>query len=89
MASMIIDEQELLRSLGDLGMDSETIQQFIQSIRLKQWKNGKRILTSHRSKLLSDVHETQDKLYNMDFLIRKLKTNDALYDKGDAEGVNL
>ncbi len=84
-----IDEQELFRSLNDLGMDSETIRQFMQSIRLNQWENGKRILSSYRSKLLTNVHETQDKLYNMDFLIRKLKTNKALYDKGDAEGVNL
>lgn len=58
MINTSIEEQKLLRSLNDLGMDSETINQFIQSIKLNQWDNGKRILAYHRSKLLSDVHDT-------------------------------
>ena len=87
MICAIADKQELIHALGDLGMEPKLIDQFIQSIRLRQWDNGKRILASHRSKLLSDVHESQDKLYCMDFLIRGLKSNEALCDKG--EGVTL
>lgn len=77
MISTIVNEQELLRALEDLGMEPKTIEQFVQCVRLKQWDIGKRLLLSHRSKLLSDVHETQDKLYSMDFIIRKLKSNKA------------
>lgn len=72
MNSPIVDEQEILLTLEESGMEPEMIEQFFKNFRFGQSDNGKRILSSHRSKLLSDVHEKQDKLYCMDFLIRKL-----------------
>lgn len=81
MINSIVDEQELLNALDDLGMEHNMIEQFMKNFHSSQWDNSKKILLSHRSKLLSDVHKTQDKLYCMDFLIRKLKTSRSLYDK--------
>ncbi|MEK3988547.1 MULTISPECIES: hypothetical protein [Robertmurraya] len=78
MNSPIVDEQEILLAFEELGMEPEMIEQFIESFRLGQRDKGRRILTSYRFKLLSDVHAKQDKLYCMDFLIRKLKSNKAL-----------
>ena len=75
MDSTIVDEHEMLRALEDSGMEPEMIEQLMASLRSGLWVKGKRILLSHRSKLLADVHEKQDKLYCMDFLIRKLKSN--------------
>lgn len=78
MDETTVDEQKMACALADLGMDPEMVEQFIQCFHLRQWERGKRILASHRSKLLSDVHEQQDKLYSIDFLIRKLKSSIAL-----------
>ncbi|WP_100489215.1 hypothetical protein [Sporolactobacillus pectinivorans] len=78
MNSPIVDEQEILLALEESGMESEMIEQFMESFRSGQTDKEKWILLSHRSKLLSDVHAKQDKLYCMDFLIRKLKSNKGL-----------
>lgn len=74
MEGTVDDEQEMLHALEYSGMEPEMIEQFMQSFRLKRWDNGRRILASHRSKLLSDVHERQDMLFCMDLMIRKLRT---------------
>jgi hypothetical protein len=75
--SPIVDEQEILLALEESGMEPEMIEQFTESFRSGQRDKGKRILSSHRSKLLSEGHSKQDKLYCMDFLIRKLRSNKA------------
>ena len=78
MSEAMIDERETASALADLGMEPEMVDQFMRCFHLRQWEKGRRILASHRSKLLSDVHDRQDKLYSIDFLIRKLKSSIAL-----------
>ena len=75
MNNPIGNEQEIQSALEDSGMEPETINQLLESLRLGQKEKVKRILASHRSKLLSDVHAKQDKLYCMDFISRKLKSD--------------
>ena len=74
MNHSIEDEQELQAALSDAGMEEETAQRLIESLRLGEKEKAKKILAAHRSKLLSDVHEKQDKLYCMDFIGKKLKS---------------
>ena len=66
------DEQELLCILKNLEMEQDMIDKFLDNIRSGRCDNGKKILKSYRSKLLTDVHLGQDKLYQIDFLIRNL-----------------
>ncbi len=74
----IVDEQELLRALQTAGMNAKVMEQFMERFRSVQSDKGKQILLSYRSNLLSDVHAEQNKLYVLDFIIRKLKSNKDL-----------
>lgn len=73
MSYSIAAEREMLLALKNSGMESEMIEQFLESLRSGRTDKGKRILSSHRSRLLSDVHAKQEELYCMDFLCRKLR----------------
>ena len=72
-----INEHEIVSALKGVGMEAEMTEQFVESFRLGQKDKVKQILLSYRAKLLSDVHERQDKLYCVDFLIRELITNQS------------
>ena len=75
MNQSIDNEQGIQNALKDTDMEPETINQLMKRLRLGQKDKVKQILASHRSKLLSEVHAKQDKLYCMDFISRKLKLN--------------
>lgn len=66
-------KQETVKALQDAGMDDVYIEQFLKAASDKQWEKAKYILATHRSHLLSQVHEGQDKIYCLDFITRKLK----------------
>jgi hypothetical protein len=66
-------KQETVMALQDAGMDDAHIEQFLKAAGDKQWDKAKYILAAHRSRLLSQVHEGQDKIYCLDFITRKLK----------------
>ena len=65
----------LIRNLTDAGLCEEEIEQFLrcksQNKRVAQIK----ILTEYRGKLLSTVQDGQEKLYCLDYLIRKLRAD--------------
>lgn len=67
-------KQETVKALQDAGMDDIYIEQFLKAASDKQWEKAKHILTLHRSRLLSQIHEGQDKIYCLDFITRKLKS---------------
>lgn len=75
MGNPTSDDRAMLTALTDMGMEPMKIQQFMDSFRLGQSDKCKRLLSSHRSKLLSDVHVKQDKLFCMDVFIRTLNLN--------------
>ena len=85
MNDSIAGEKEIRIALKDVGMEAEMMEQFIECFRLGQMDKSKRILSSHRSKLLSDVHAKREKLYCMDFICRKLKQGETLDCKDNAE----
>lgn len=68
------EKERLIQNLTDAGLCAEEIEQFLcchdQNKRTAQLK----ILTKYRGKLLGTVQDGQEKLYCLDYLIRKLKT---------------
>lgn len=69
------EKERLIQNLTDAGLCTEEIERFLcchdQNKRVAQLK----ILTEYRGKLLGTVQEGQEKLYCLDYLIRKLKTD--------------
>lgn len=71
----IDDDRSLEQNLRDTGMEPGIIEEFLEYHHAKQRVAEKQILLEHRSRLLTNVHDSQVKLYRMDFLMRKLKAN--------------
>lgn len=69
-----LDKEALRQNLADAGLCAEEIECFLccstQNKRAAQLK----ILTEYRGRLLSTVQAEQEKLYCLDYLIRKLRT---------------
>lgn len=69
------EKERLFRNLTDAGLCTEEIERFLcfrdQNKRVAQLN----ILTEYRGKLLGTVQDGQEKLYCLDYLIRKLKTD--------------
>lgn len=69
------EKDSLIRNLADAGLCEEEIEQFLcchsQGKKTAQLK----LLTEYRGKLLDTVQAGQEKLYCLDYLIRKLKTD--------------
>jgi hypothetical protein len=64
---------DLLTNLQDAGLSTEMQEPFLKSIQDGQVDQSKNILNTHRSRLLTEIHAEQDKLYCTDVLLRKLK----------------
>lgn len=68
------EKERLIQNLTDAGLCPEEIERFLcchdQNKQVAQLK----ILTQYRGKLLGMVRDGQEKLYCLDYLIRKLKT---------------
>ena len=74
MSSPVADEQKMRIALHDSEMEPETIDIFIESIRLGRLDSAELILSSHRSQILNEVYDRQNQLYCMDYIIRKIKS---------------
>lgn len=70
-------DDELIRNLQDAGMSANGIQDFMKCYSGGQPQEWMRILNKQRSTLLTDVHVGQEKLYCLDYLIRKLKSQES------------
>ena len=71
--SVDFEEKELIDALTDSGMDTESIEEFVNYFRLNQTEYEKRMLFSLRAMIVNDLHEDQEKLYRLDYLINLLK----------------
>lgn len=67
-----IDEQELRNALKELPDDAEVINEIIVAWKAGQIETAKSRLLSLRSSTLSDVHEKQNALCCIDYVLRKL-----------------
>lgn len=75
MGDKTSETERLIQNMTDAGLCTEEIERFLcchdQNKRAAQLK----ILTQYRGKLLGTVQDGQEKLYCLDYLIRKLKTD--------------
>lgn len=73
MEDIRINAENLMQNLIDAGCDKELV---TQCMKLSDEASHKKILIllkHHRNTLLSDIHDKQDKLYCLDYLIHQLK----------------
>lgn len=68
-----ISDQEILAALKDSDIDSELSEEILKHIHLKKWDRVTQMILSQRAKVVSDVHEKQNTLYCIDFLLQKIK----------------
>lgn len=67
------NQQEMITTLMDTGMEEEKINEFIKSIDNGYKAKSRMILNDQRKVLLLDLHSQEDKLYCLDYLMNKLK----------------
>lgn len=72
IVNTIVSEEDLQHALEDSGLSMEYVQPVKESLELKQWERGRRILLTHRTAVLSKIHKEQDKLYCTDYLLNLL-----------------
>jgi len=75
MNEMTEEEKEIFCALKDSGMCQDMLEETMNHFRSKEKVKLNQILISHRSKLLTDIHVEQNRLYCLDFLIRKFKSS--------------
>jgi len=64
---------QLDTALSDSGMDAARKEKVLRCFGLGQKKQARMLLNGYRSELLEGMHESQDKLYLVDFIIQKWK----------------
>ena len=69
------EEQLLLRGLKDAGFDDTAIEQYLRLEAEGREKEQFRFLAAHRTKLLDEVHLSQEKLDTLDYLIYNKERN--------------
>lgn len=75
MPDEILKDDILVQNLADAGLCTEEIEQFLSCYKQDKQVAQMQILNQYRGKLLGTVQDNQEKLYRLDYLIRKLKTN--------------
>lgn len=69
------EKERLIQNLKDAGLCTEEIEKFLCCHDQKKKAGQLKILTEYRGKLLRTVQDGQEKLYCLDYLIRKLKND--------------
>lgn len=64
----------LIQNLLDAGLSQNEVEQFMACHRQNRQAAQMQILNQYRGKLLGMVQDNQEKLYRLDYLIRRLKT---------------
>ncbi|MCC8023831.1 MAG: hypothetical protein LIP16_00765 [Clostridium sp.] len=74
MPEHTMESDMLIQNLSDAGLSPKEIEQFMVCYMQKKQVAQMQILNEYRGKLLGAVQDNQEKLYCLDYLIRKLKT---------------
>ena len=69
----LTEEQRLLRNLKDAGCSEADIERYLKLRAEGKELEQSRFLSAHRAKLLEQVHESQEKLDCLDYLIYSRK----------------
>lgn len=73
MQDEMSEKERLVQNLTDAGLCPEEIERFLCSHDQNKQVAQLKILMEYRGKLLGSVQDGQEKLYCLDYLIRKLK----------------
>ena len=71
----LTEEQLLLRNLKDAGCSEADIERYLKLRAEGKELEQSRFLSAHRVKLLEQIHESQEKLDCLDYLIYSMKNN--------------
>ena len=71
-------KKEVIQNLKDAGLDDDLIVQFANLYQSNRSTAYMRLLRKYRCDLLTDMRVCQEKLFCLDYLIRRLKTKDKL-----------
>lgn len=74
----IEEKEELRQNLKDAGLDDDSIEQFLCLYQSNRSSICMRSLKNHRSQLLTEIRIRQEKLFCLDYLIRKLSLKERL-----------
>lgn len=66
-------ESEIIAALKDACMPQDEIENVMTAFRTGQRLKAKRLLADYRAAQLGKVHEEQERLFNLDYLLRELK----------------
>lgn len=65
--------QELIENLKDVGCDEKRIEKICRLYSAGQVQDAIRVLRGHRCKLMERLHESQDKVDSLDFLVQRME----------------
>lgn len=75
---MHASKNEVIENLKDAGFDETLIEQFMSLYEFERPTAYMRLLRKYRCDLLSDMRVCQEKLFCLDYLIRKLDGKERL-----------
>ena len=73
MANKNIQTDELLKYVVELNINEKIKIAILDAIQSGQHAKGIGLLKQYRGEILHDIHSDQDKLYQIDFILQKVK----------------
>lgn len=73
MVNKDMQADELLKYITELNIDKKAKATIIDAIQAGQRTKGIQLLKKYRSEILNDIHSDQDKLYQIDFILQKVR----------------
>ena len=65
----------MIQNMKDAGCDNEIITKICRLYTEGQIQDAVKILRRHRCNLMEQLHESQNRVYCLDFLIRQMESN--------------
>ncbi len=66
-------EEALIQNLRDAGCDEKAVFEFLDCVKRDKAPEGFRLLKKQRSRLLDAVHEEQEKIDRLDYLVYQMQ----------------
>lgn len=68
-------EEDVIQNLKDAGCDPDTVSRFLENLREGDKKDQLKVLSSHRSSLLDQIHRNEKQIVCLDYLIYQIERN--------------
>lgn len=73
MTNETLENKELVKCIWELGIDETIKRPVLDFIQKGQLSKGILLLQQYRGEVLSRIHNNQDTLYQIDFVLKKAK----------------